>query len=679
MQPPTRTARTLLGVLALVWTAFAAHVTLGAGGHGLDTAFNDVVYNALEVGAALMILLRAATGRSPERGAWAALGVGLLLWALGDVYYTAWLQDLRSPPFPSPADALYLCFYPAAYVALAMLIRSRLHHLRTGLLLDGLLVGLSAAAVVAAATLQPIVSDVGATFATIATNLAYPVGDLLLLVVAVGAIGLSGWRPRAGWVLIAASFVAFSVADVTFLYEQARSSYVPGTWLDSLWPAAFVLLAVAAWVPARVLPRAPAAGRRAHVIPAAADLAAVGVLVYASQEPVYWPAVALAAVVLIGASGRMLLMLRENQRMLGVSRTDSLTDALTGLANRRRLGEDLGAEAQMSDPDDPLLVVFYDLDGFKQYNDTFGHLAGDALLARLGRRLADVVDDRGRAYRLGGDEFCTLLRCRPEDRQTLIAATVEALSEQGSGFHVRTSHGAVLMPQEATEVSQALTLADQRLYLHKDGRPNSPKEQLRDVLLQAFRERQPELQRDATGVRELSAQVARCLGLQSEDVDVLSRAAELHDVGKIAVPDAILEKPDSLDGEETEFMRRHPILGQRILAAAPALRPVAELVRSTHERFDGTGYPDGLAGEQIPLGARIIAVCDAYDAIVSGRPYREALSRDEAIRRLVENSGTQFDPSVVGAFLEVIVALDPAEGSEPAMGHHDPAGLPDAR
>jgi diguanylate cyclase (GGDEF)-like protein len=635
--------------------AFAVHVVLRVGGQGLDAAFNDVVYNVLVIVAALLILMRAAAGRT-ERRAWAILGAGALLWSLGRVYYTVRLHQLHPPPFPSLADVLYLCFYPAAYVALGMLIRSRLHQLRPGLLLDGLLVGLTAATVLAAVALEPIVAHPGATFSTVVTDLGYPVGDLLLLVLVVGALGLNGWRLSAGWRLIAASLVVGAAADVALRYEQARASYVPGRWLDALWPAALIVLTAAAWVPGRVRPRGPTSGRRIYLIPIAAELVSVGVLAYASQRSVYVVAVALAGLAMVVAAGRMLVMLRENQRMLATSQVDALTDALTGLANRRRLGEDLEAAAQMASADDPLLVVFYDLDGFKQYNDTFGHLAGDALLGRLGRRLAVAVEGRGRAYRLGGDEFCALLWCGPGGDEQLLAATVDALAEQGSGFNVRTSHGAVVMPDEATEVSLALTLADQRLYLHKDGRPDSAKQQLRDVLLQAFRERQPALQRDPDSVRELSGQVARRLGLGPEELDVLARAAELHDVGKIAVPDAILEKPEPLNAEETDFMRRHPILGQRILAAAPALRPVAELIRSTHERFDGGGYPDGLAGEQIPMGARIIAVCDAYDAIVSGRPYREPLGRDEAIRRLVGGAGTQFDPSVVGAVLQVLAA-----------------------
>jgi HD-GYP domain-containing protein (c-di-GMP phosphodiesterase class II) len=144
------------------------------------------------------------------------------------------------------------------------------------------------------------------------------------------------------------------------------------------------------------------------------------------------------------------------------------------------------------------------------------------------------------------------------------------------------------------------------------------------------------------------------MGLDTEDLDVLARAGELHDIGKMAIPDAILQKPGPLDGDERAFLSRHPAIGDRILGAAPALRPVARIVRASHERLDGSGYPDGLAGERIPLGSRIIAVCDAYDAMVSDRAYRSALTHEQALERLREEAGDRFDPDVVGAFAAVI-------------------------
>jgi HD-GYP domain-containing protein (c-di-GMP phosphodiesterase class II) len=148
-------------------------------------------------------------------------------------------------------------------------------------------------------------------------------------------------------------------------------------------------------------------------------------------------------------------------------------------------------------------------------------------------------------------------------------------------------------------------------------------------------------------VAELAAAVGRRMGLDTEELDVLIRAAELHDVGTVAIPDGILRKSGPLDAAEWEVMRQHTVAGERILAAAESLRPVARLVRAAHERWDGLGYPDGLRGEEIPLGARIICACDAYDAMVHGRPYSEPLSPAAAVAELRRCAGTQFDPRVV--------------------------------
>jgi two-component system cell cycle response regulator len=151
-------------------------------------------------------------------------------------------------------------------------------------------------------------------------------------------------------------------------------------------------------------------------------------------------------------------------------------------------------------------------------------------------------------------------------------------------------------------------------------------------------------------VAELAEAVARGLRLDEEQVDHVRHAAALHDVGKVAIPDAILDKPAALDDAEWEFIRRHTIIGERIVAAAPALRPVAALVRSSHERWDGGGYPDSLAGEEIPLGARIVSVCDAFDAMVADRPYRAGMDATDALAELERCAGSQFDPAVVAAF-----------------------------
>ena len=350
-------------------------------------------------------------------------------------------------------------------------------------------------------------------------------------------------------------------------------------------------------------------------------------------------------------------------------REQALTDALTKLGNRRKLTSDVLERMAGTSPSHPLVLVMFDLNGFKSYNDTFGHGAGDALLARLGGKLAAAVAPCGTAYRLGGDEFCVLATPQPAELGTTLSAAAGALEESGENFAVSASYGAVLLTYEASTLDYALQLADERMYAHKKGRPSLAGDQTRDVLLRIMHAKQPSLQDHSNEVAELCQRVGRGFGMTAEELDELARAAELHDVGKVGIPDAILEKPGKLTEEEWEFMHQHTVLGERILSAAPALRPVAVIVRASHERWDGRGYPDGLAGEKIPLGARIITACDAYDAMTTDRCYRARLGHLRACEELRREAGHQFDPTVVQALLEELYKEDVA----PRRGRAAPA------
>ncbi len=351
-------------------------------------------------------------------------------------------------------------------------------------------------------------------------------------------------------------------------------------------------------------------------------------------------------------------------------REQAHTDALTRLGNRRKLADDLN-ERLAAGSSTPLVLILFDLDGFKSYNDTFGHLAGDAVLARLGAKLASAVAAHGDAYRLGGDEFCVLVAAPQSELDKVVHAAAGALEERGERFAVGASYGAVLLPHEARTLDYALQLADERMYARKRGRPSPAGDQARDVLLRIMHAKQPSLEGHASEVAELCLRVGRCLGMSAEGLDELARAAELHDIGKVGIPDAILEKPQALDESEWEFMHQHTILGERILSAAPALRPVAALVRASHERWDGYGYPDGLAGERIPLGARIIAACDAYDAMTTDRVYRERRTHEDACRELREQAGSQFDPAVVDVLLAELYLAPPRQHAGEQMPDAD--------
>jgi two-component system, cell cycle response regulator len=621
-------------------------------------AFGKVAYWIVIIGASLLTLVRARSLRGRDGLAWGLIGLGSLLWASADVYWTLVLAKREVIPVPSISDVGYLAFYPLVFAGLCLLLRARIEGAPRTLWVDGLTAALAAGAMSAAIVLQAVLDAVGGDALGVATNLAYPLGDLILLAVVIAAIALRGWRVDRTWALLGLGIALFWVADSYYLVTVANETYVYPSLFDGGWTSCLVLFAAAAWQPVRrsVAVEDPRA-LRFTTLPIAFATLGLTILVLAALKTLNPVAVVLAAASLLAVFARLMLTLRENAGMLVSSRYEALTDALTGLGNRRALVRDL--ERAVAGHDTPAVLALYDLDGFKHYNDSYGHPAGDALLQRLGAKLGAHVSAVGAAYRMGGDEFCVLLPVAG-DGEAQAAAAAEALADHGDGFSITCSHGAVVVPTEADDVGEALRIADQRMYAQKNGGRTSARSQSRDVLLRALAERDPGLGAHLNGVAEMAEAVARRLGLDAEEIDRIRHAAELHDVGKMAIPDAILDKPAPLDLAEWEFVRRHTIIGERIVAAAPALRPVAALVRSSHERWDGLGYPDGLTGEEIPLGARIVAVCDAFDAMMADRPYRSGVDAILALGELGRCAGTQFDPTVVAAFTAAWYARQPA-------------------
>jgi diguanylate cyclase (GGDEF)-like protein len=354
----------------------------------------------------------------------------------------------------------------------------------------------------------------------------------------------------------------------------------------------------------------------------------------------------------------------ENERLLEASRKEANTDSLTSLPNRRALMRDLEAQLADAAEDRPLILALFDLNGFKQYNDTFGHLAGDALLVRVGERLRRGLEGSAVAYRMGGDEFCVLAATDAAGGAAIARRAAIALSEKGEAFAIDCAYGVANLPREASSASDALRLSDQRMYERKAGRISAGR-QSPDVLLKVLSERTPGLQEHLGEVAQLATMVSRRLGLGESEVMRIELAAELHDVGKVAIPETILSKPGPLDDEEWEFVRRHTEIGERIVGAAPSLAHAAELVRSHHEHYDGSGYPDRLAGEDIPFGACVIGVCDAFGAMTKDRPYSDAITVADALAELRRCSGTQFHPRAVNAFCDLLERPDdliPSEG-----------------
>lgn len=602
---------------------------------------------------ALVCTLRART-LAADRAAWTWLAAACGLWASANTYYALVLAP-GPAPIPSPLDVGYALFPVAVFAGLVAVVRARRPLSGADVWLDGLIAVLAMAAAAAVGIFRLVDADAGALPAVV-TTLVYPLEDVILLGALIGASALLGQRLGREWLLVGAGVLCILAADTVVFSRVLQGSSVGGAWTNALWSGGIALFALAATRRPSAVPSGTAtdaegarAGAGLHLT---VGSTAVALLVLATDGVLGLPLEAsiLAGLATLVACVRLHRSFAEVRALAG-SRRQALTDDLTGLPNRRHLLADL--EDACADPAGHGLLALFDLDGFKRFNDTFGHTAGDALLRELADALRRAVHPDGVAYRLGGDEFCVLTRDDAAGR-VRVGAAAAALSARGPGWTVDASFGVVALRHEATDAAEALGVADRRMYAQKDRRPAAARQQARDVLLSALGEQQPDLREHAHDVTALAGAVATALGMGPDEVDDVVRAAELHDVGKLAIPREILDKPGALEAAEWEVMRRHTEIGERLLLAAPALAAIAPLVRSSHERWDGGGYPDGLAGNAIPLGARIVAVCDAFDAIVTDRPYRAGQTVADALAELRASAGTHFDPAVVAAFVTVL-------------------------
>src|SRR3954463_14544978 len=328
------------------------------------------------------------------------------------------------------------------------------------------------------------------------------------------------------------------------------------------------------------------------------------------------------------------------------------------LGTRDELTAAVAAAAAGLDDGRAVLLLALDLDDFRRYNAEHGYAAGDALLDDVAGRLAGGEGD---AFALGADAFAVVLDGTPGPWWRRAAAALWALDPGAGGPGLPCSFGAAVLFDGGADAGTALAQAEDRLASQRNRAP-SVAERYGELILEILRAQQPDTSDHALDVAQLAAGVAARLGIDALDRGLVRRTAELHDVGKIAIDPAIVGKPGPLNDDEWAQMRRHTIMGDDLLLAAPPLRSVAPLVRSTHERWDGGGYPDGLTGEDIPLAARIVAACDAYDAMTPDRVYRRAMSRADARAELERGAGTQFAPAVVVALI--------AELMEPHRRHH---------
>jgi diguanylate cyclase (GGDEF)-like protein len=341
----------------------------------------------------------------------------------------------------------------------------------------------------------------------------------------------------------------------------------------------------------------------------------------------------------------------------------------------------------------PVALAVVDIDGFRALNASAGAGAGDAALAAVASRLRRLVRAGDLIARTGADEIAVLMPGTGLEGaraccERLIDALAEAAVPQAGPVTVSAGVAASAADAPGLTVDALLADAAQRVDLARaEGGARTaarcdddltagrlPRHaDVIDALSTALAERDRYTGDHSACVVDLTREVARALGLAETEVERIAAAALVHDVGKVGIPDRILHKPAPLDADDWELMRDHPVIGERILRTIPGMGAVARIVRHEHERFDGAGYPDGLAGEQIPIGSRVILACDAYHAMTSDRPYRRAMAHDDAVAELARSAGTQFDPRVVAALLGRLATTPAASADAGAAALSAPA------
>ncbi len=457
----------LAAVLGVGTLTVALHDWFAIGGAWLNRPSEGWLYDAVVVAAGLSCLVRARSAGA-ERLAWLLIGGAIISWGAGEVYWTLKILENPTPPYPSLADIGYLVYYPLVAGGLCLLVRARARELNWQLWMDATITALGSGALGAAFIFDYVANQTSGSSLQVATTLAYPLGDIVLLSLTLGIVALTSWRPGRAWSLLLAGIAALAFADIAYTLQSTALAVPEGVWIDPIYLIAACCLAAGAWQFRDREIRGPVRleGWRELIVPGVFASVMIGLFAIQYSRAGSGLTTFLAAGTMIAVVARLALSVRENNHLLQQVRTDPLT----GLVNRGGMQVDLEDRCTNATAEDPVAVLLFDLNGFKRYNDTFGHPAGDELLARLGGALRRAVGEDGVAYRFGGDEFCVLLTCHQSRFEEAGRQAAMSLSAAEKGADISSSWGSATIPSDARTPQEALRLADLRMYAQKESR-----------------------------------------------------------------------------------------------------------------------------------------------------------------------------------------------------------------
>lgn len=631
---------------------------------------------------------------------WLAVFGGTVMFLAAEVFWVSY--DMlagggTSPVHPSFSDIANITGYVFLYIAIISMAKfSRSNAVtKARYLTDTIIVILFATIIYWALILEPMLAAPGRRPVDIVFTALYQLLDIgLLFGVLANLFGFKVRNWRAWEAYVAGGVVLHSVADFGFAILQVNGTYnINNIWAnltDVTWLAGYFFFAVAGvlfMTKGEALSTDDAGAETLRAISKWQEVAVVAVI--AIGLPFYvllglnatlvaerWGfaitgAVAIALAVLWG-----ILVIQENNQLM----QSSVIDPVSGLFNADFFKDRLHAELSRSKRfTEPLCLAIIDINGLGQINNVFGYAAGDKVLTRVGDIIKEAVRLSDVACRIGGDEFGLLLPETDKREALKICHLVQAeMAEYGGPDtpDVSLAWGIASFPQDANDESGLLKVADDAVYWHKfydsgqvcmiddQASPAPPEDVNRKAEEKAYMKaamamaaavdaRDPYTRYHSKNVATYARDLAQEMGLPEERVKLVETAALVHDVGKIGVPDQILRKPEPLSDDDRVWVREHPALAQRILAAS-TVPEILPWIAAHHERWDGSGYPAGLKGEQIPLEAAILAICDVYEAMTADRTYRPALTQERALLEIEMNAGVMFHPAAAEMFVGMI-------------------------